>query len=119
MIVAETGSEGHARARWLRYVVRECVRAMRDGCELHAVTLYPIVNHPGWIDGRHCENGLWDYASEDGSRAADPALTGEIRFSTPRLEAARARMLRREASAEPPAAPEAPASSLGTTPAPE
>jgi hypothetical protein len=99
MIVSETGSEGDARAPWLRYVCDECVLAMRRGCELHGVTLYPVVSHPGWADGRHCENGLWDYADAAGGRPVDAPLLAELRRQSPRLLAARAEVL----AATPPA----------------
>jgi hypothetical protein len=94
MIISETGSEGEERAPWLEYVAAECITALGEGCELHGVTLYPLVNHPGWLDGRHCHNGLWDYADQAGHREADPALLSKLLRETPRLEAARAAMLR-------------------------
>ncbi|HVH47807.1 MAG TPA: hypothetical protein VM925_35970 [Labilithrix sp.] len=94
MIVSETGSEGEDRGPWLRYVTGQCIAALRRGCELHGITLYPIVNHPGWADGRHCHNGLWDYADDTGHREPDPALLAELIDVTPRLEAARRKMLR-------------------------
>lgn len=97
MIVSETGSEGDDRAPWLRYVAGQCISAMRHGCELHAVTLYPIVSYPGWADDRHCRNGLWDYADEHGERAVDPALLDEIHHQSGRLSAARAEMIARRA----------------------
>jgi hypothetical protein len=97
MIVSETGSEGDARAPWLRYVTSECVEAMRHGCELHGVTLYPIVNHPGWLDDRRCENGLWDYAEPSGEREADPKLLTELEVSAAALAAARSQVLSRSA----------------------
>lgn len=99
MIVAETGCEGAGRAPWLRYVSGQCVAALRQGCELHGVTLYPIVNHPGWADDRHCHNGLWDYPDEAGHREPDPELLGEILREAPRLETARTTMLRERAAA--------------------
>ncbi len=99
MIVSETGSEGAGRAPWLRYVSGQCVAALQQGCELHGITLYPIVNHPGWADERHCHNGLWDYADDAGEREPDDALLGEILRQTPRLEAARDGMLRRRVAA--------------------
>ncbi len=95
MIVSETGSEGDARAPWLRYVVDECVRAMEAGVELHGITLYPIVDHPGWADGRHCPNGAWDYADERGEREPHEPLVDEIRRQTGRLLRTRAAMLER------------------------
>jgi hypothetical protein len=93
-IVSETGSEGDERAPWLRYVSAQCLAAMREGCELHGLTLYPIVNHPGWADGRHCENGLWDYADERGDRPAYVPLLREIRRRADGLRRARDSALR-------------------------
>jgi hypothetical protein len=99
MIISETGAEGAERAPWFRYVARQSLAAIEGGCELHGVTLYPIVNHAGWNDDRHCENGLWDYTREDGTRAVDGALLDEIRSQMPRLERARAAVLAREREA--------------------
>jgi hypothetical protein len=96
MIVSEAGAEGDARAPWLRYVTDECVHALVEGCELHGVTLYPIVNHHGWADDRHCPNGLWDFADAHGQRAACEPLAAELRRQTARLLRARSTMLRAE-----------------------
>lgn len=99
MLVSETGSEGDRRAPWLRYVSGQCVAALRQGCELHGITLYPVVNHPGWADERHCHNGLWDYADADGRREADAELLGALLREAPRLKAARGAMLRERRAA--------------------
>lgn len=93
MIVSETGSEGDHRAPWLRYVAGQCERAMRAGCELHGITLYPVLNHPGWVDDRHCPNGLWGYADEHGERPLCESFAEELRHQRGRLLAARAEML--------------------------
>jgi hypothetical protein len=53
--------------------------AAREGAPLHGVCLYPIVNHPGWVDDRHCHNGLWDYATDGGSRPVYEPLARELR----------------------------------------
>ena len=37
------------------------------------------MNHPGWVDDRHCYNGLWDYANEQGEREIYEPLETEIR----------------------------------------
>ena len=95
MLVTETGSEGDDRAPWLRYVARQCVAALAEGCELHGVTLYPVVSYPGWADGRLCENGLWGYADARGERAPYEPLLAEIREQEGALRAARAAMLAR------------------------
>jgi hypothetical protein len=96
MFVSETGAEGEGRAPWLAYVARECIRSMRRGCELHGITLYPVVNHPGWVDERHCHNGLWDYADDSGHREAEQELLAELHRWAPRLVAARAELLGRD-----------------------
>jgi hypothetical protein len=79
MLVAETGIENQERPHWLRYVCREVDAAAREGAPLHGVCLYPIVNHPGWVDDRHCQNGLWDYATDGGSRPIYEPLARELR----------------------------------------
>jgi hypothetical protein len=97
MIVSETGSEGDDRAGWLRYVCDEAAAAMQRGCELHGMTLYPAVNHPGWLDDRRCENGLWDYPDAAGERPVHLPLAEELRLQTPRMAAARAAVLQHAA----------------------
>jgi beta-glucosidase/6-phospho-beta-glucosidase/beta-galactosidase len=79
MFVAETGIEDEARPDWLRYIGREVRAAMREGVQLEGICLYPIVNHPGWDDERHCHNGLWDYANEKGEREIYQPLAQELR----------------------------------------
>jgi hypothetical protein len=95
MIVSETGSEGADRPTWLRYVCDESALALERGVELHGVTLYPVVNHPGWADDRRCENGLWDYPGDDGRRPVYLPLGEELRRQAPRMLAGRAALLDR------------------------
>lgn len=78
LFVAETGIEDQARPAWLRYVGREVRAAMRRGVPVQGICLYPIVNHPGWADDRHCHNGLWDYPLPDGGREIYQPLAEEI-----------------------------------------
>jgi hypothetical protein len=98
MLVAETGSEGVERASWLGYVAAESERAMQQGCELHGITLYPVVDSPGWEDDRACENGLWGYADESGERTLHEPLAEVMRAFAPRLHAARSMMLAEKSS---------------------
>jgi len=77
--IAETGAEGRARAGWLRYVCQETVATLEEGTPLEGICLYPILNHPGWIDDRHCYNGLWDYPDEKGERSIYKPLAAELR----------------------------------------
>ena len=79
LFIAETGTEDEARPGWLRYIGREVRAAMRAGTPVEGICLYPIVNHPGWDDERHCHNGLWDYANEEGEREIYQPLARELR----------------------------------------
>lgn len=79
VFVAETGTEGVKRPSWYRYVAEEVHAAIETGTPVQGICLYPIVNHPGWVDDRHCHNGLWDYASDSGHREIYEPLAAEIR----------------------------------------
>ncbi len=79
LFVAETGAESDERVDWFRYVCQEVRAAMRTGTPIEGVCLYPIVNHPGWDDDRHCYNGLWDYPDETGGREIYQPLADELR----------------------------------------
>jgi hypothetical protein len=79
LFVAETGTEGDARADWLRYVGEEARAALQAGVPVEGICLYPIVNFPGWDDERHCQNGLWDYADAAGRREVHGPLAQELR----------------------------------------
>lgn len=78
LFIAETGTEDEARPSWLRYIGQESRAARAAGVGLEGVCLYPILNHPGWDDDRHCYNGLWDYAQENGQREAYAPLAREL-----------------------------------------
>ena len=67
LFVAETGIEDETRPAWLRYMCKEVFTAIEAGVPVEGICLYPIVNHPGWDDDRHCYNGMFDYA--DAARA--------------------------------------------------
>ena len=68
LFIAETGAEDERRAGWFRQVCREVHGAILNGIPVEGICLYPIVNHPGWVNNRHCHNGLWDYPDADGDR---------------------------------------------------
>ncbi|MBS1795577.1 MAG: beta-glucosidase [Acidobacteria bacterium] len=80
LFIAETGIEDAPRADWFRYVCEEVRRARDFGTPVEGICLYPIVNHPGWADNRHCHNGLWDYCDDSGEREAHRPLADEIIF---------------------------------------
>jgi hypothetical protein len=78
MFISETGTEGDERPEWLAYIAEEARAAIRAGVSLHGICLYPILNHPGWDDDRHCYNGLWDYPGPTGGRERYEPLATEI-----------------------------------------
>ncbi len=78
ILIAETGIEKDARAEWFKYISEESRAAQSNNVEIEGICLYPIVNHPGWDDNRHCHNGLWDYPDENGNREIYHPLAEEI-----------------------------------------
>jgi hypothetical protein len=79
IIIGETGCENQERPEWLRHVCEETDAALRQGTPIHGICLYPILNHAGWADDRHCHNGLWDYAEPSGERPIYAPLAAELR----------------------------------------
>ena len=79
LLISETGTEDDIRPAWFRYVLGECRKAIDAGVDLRGICVYPILNHPGWVDDRHCHNGLWDYPDESGGREIFEPLAEEIR----------------------------------------
>ena len=86
LFIAETGTEDEFRPVWLNYVCTEVAAAMKAGVPVDGVCLYPIVNHPGWDDDRHCYNGLWDYCDEKGDREIYQPLADELQFQRQQIE---------------------------------
>jgi len=78
IIVSETGAEGMERVPWYRYIRAECETAITMGVDLQGICLYPILNHPGWDDERHCPNGLWGFSDDSGNRPVYEPLLTEI-----------------------------------------
>ena len=74
IFVAETGIEGDARAAWLRMILSEVDAAMASGVPVEGICLYPVLDHPGWDNGRYCPNGLLRFSPDRRRRTADPAM---------------------------------------------
>mgnify|MGYP000512919876 FL=1 len=90
LLISETGTEDDRRPAWCRYVLGESRKAIEEGVDLRGICVYPILNHPGWVDERHCYNGLWDYATENGDRDIFEPLACEIRGGLGNTSALRA-----------------------------
>ena len=78
LFIAETGTEGEERAPWFAYVAAEAEAAVAQGTPLEGVCLYPILNHLGWDDDRHCPNGLLCGIAPDGARDVYQPLADEL-----------------------------------------
>lgn len=83
IIISETGAEDEVRAPWLRYVATEVEVARTAHVPVRGICLYPIVNHPGWEDDRHCRNGMWDYPDSAGRRRVTRELADALHASLP------------------------------------
>jgi hypothetical protein len=83
-------------------VCKETRAAIENGVPVQGMCLYPILNHPGWTDGRHCHNALWDYPDANGHRKIYEPLARELRRWQKVFEhrAKRAAMLATASSAE-------------------
>lgn len=86
IFISETGTENLARAEWFNYVCDEVITAHYLRIPVHGICLYPIVNHPGWEDDRHCCNGLFDYADARGHRDTYWPLADAILNQRQRLQ---------------------------------
>jgi beta-glucosidase/6-phospho-beta-glucosidase/beta-galactosidase len=85
LFLAETGIEEERRPEWLAYICDEVIAALRSGVPVEGICLYPIVNHPGWADDRHCHNGLWDYCNDCGDREIYRPLADQLSFQRARM----------------------------------
>lgn len=79
IIIAETGVEDKMRPEWFKYIFEQTELAKNNGVPVHGICLYPIFNHPGWDDNRHCYNGLWDYPNKYGEREIYEPLANQIK----------------------------------------
>src|SRR5262249_3630536 len=86
LFIAETGAERKMRGPWLKYVTGETEAAILDGVPVDGMCLYPILNHPGWLNDRHCYNALWDYPDEHGNREIYTPLAKQLKRSQKILE---------------------------------
>lgn len=82
IFVSETGNEDERRVKWLAYIGEEVRAALTMGVPIEGVCWYPIMNHPGWDDERHCYNGFWDYADHSGEREPCTPLIAELNRQT-------------------------------------
>jgi beta-glucosidase/6-phospho-beta-glucosidase/beta-galactosidase len=97
LFVAETGIEGEAhvtgipryempvpphedaRPEWLRYIGAEVRAARAAGVPVEGICLYPVLNHLGWDDDRHCQNGLLDFPRDaEGRRGVIAPFAEEL-----------------------------------------
>ncbi|GBD49479.1 beta-glucosidase [Methylopila sp. Yamaguchi] len=78
VLISETGAEGTGRAAWLHYVCDEVAAAREAGVQVEGITLYPILDYPGWDNGRVCEVGLFTTPNSDGERAVFKPLAEEL-----------------------------------------
>ncbi len=86
LFLAETGAENEDRVSWLRYVCSEVRTAVKLGIPIAGICWYPILNHPGWDDNRHCHNGLWDYHDSKGYREIYEPLAAELKLQIETFE---------------------------------
>ncbi len=87
MILSETGAEAEAAPGWLAMISAEVRQARRSGVDLQGICLYPVMDYPGWDDGRHCICGLIDVDEAWQERRLRSDLVEEVRLQRELLEA--------------------------------
>ena len=78
MLISEIGAEGGNGAGWLRYVGGEVRAARRVGVPVQGICLYPVMDYPGWQDGRLCRCGLIRSAADWQERFRDEELADQL-----------------------------------------
>jgi hypothetical protein len=86
IIVAETSARGHERAPWFRQMIEECLAARRQGVDLQAVCIYPLVDMPEWkygVVGPLGHLGFWDVVREGDAlrRVVNHAYRAELEWA--------------------------------------
>lgn len=96
LLISETGIEAEERAPWMAMIGEQVRLALQHGVPVEGICWYPIVNHPGWDNDRHCPNGLWGYPDNHGHRTIHQPLAEEIRRQQRLIGAVRGPVLPRE-----------------------
>ncbi len=78
IVVTETGAEEGADLGWLGYIAAEVRQALRMGVQVEGICLYPVMDYPGWDDGRHCPCGLIEASPDWTERRLRAELTEEL-----------------------------------------
>ncbi|RRV10605.1 glycosyl hydrolase family protein [Pseudomonas sp. v388] len=87
ILISETGAENEHRVPWLRYVNEQVMAALVGGVPMQGVCWYPILDYPGWDDGRYCPAGLFGYADGEGRRAPFHPLQAQLRHGIDQFDA--------------------------------
>ena len=88
VLLTETGAEAAAAVGWLGYVAAELRQAQRLGVPVLGLCLYPVMDYPGWDDGRHCPCGLIAVADDWHERTLREDLRAELAIQQQMLAAA-------------------------------
>lgn len=89
ILLSETGAENEHRVPWLRYVNEQVAAALAGGVPVEGICWYPILDYPGWDDGRYCPAGLLGYADGEGQRAPFHPLQAELQRGAEQIDSSR------------------------------
>jgi len=78
ILISETGAEGNAKPYWLHHVCAEVRSAQLRGVPIQGVCLYPVLDYPGWDNGRVCSVGLLSGQDANGRRQVCHRLLAEL-----------------------------------------
>jgi beta-glucosidase/6-phospho-beta-glucosidase/beta-galactosidase len=61
VVLSETGHFGIDRAKWMRQITDDCIKAMKDGVDLRGICIYPVLDRPDWDTNHYIPCGIWGY----------------------------------------------------------
>jgi beta-glucosidase/6-phospho-beta-glucosidase/beta-galactosidase len=78
VVISETGHFKEDRAKWIKQITEDCIKAMKKGVDLRGVCIYPVLDRPDWDEDHNIECGIWTYEPETGERTAEPEYLATV-----------------------------------------
>jgi beta-glucosidase/6-phospho-beta-glucosidase/beta-galactosidase len=71
VVLSETGHFKEDRAKWMKQITDDCIKAMRNGVDLRGICIYPVLDRPDWDTFEPISCGIWAYDPVTGTRRAE------------------------------------------------
>jgi beta-glucosidase/6-phospho-beta-glucosidase/beta-galactosidase len=71
VMLSETGHFKEDRAKWMRQITDDCIKALKKGVDLRGICIYPVLDRPDWDEMHNIECGIWGYDPVTGERSVE------------------------------------------------